>query len=169
LYILVELGCFVFLFIYMPTNYCTHTSDKKFASTCKSLSKTLHKIQAINRWHVICGDFNPNLNDPSLPLTQIFLSSLLLSVSVLPKCKPFSCVHNSGPTSNLDFVLSDHQDFSLPLLSLQMIYYPATIYTSSSTFTCSHCKIKQDPVGLQKYHWITLIYRPFSTRSILCW
>jgi len=89
IYIAVGLECFKLSCIYVPTNYRTDTSDKKFISACASLSKILHRLQATNRWLVTCGNFNTNLNDPSLPLTQMFLSSVPLCISVLPKYKLF--------------------------------------------------------------------------------
>ena len=57
----------------------------KFATACASLSKSIHKVQSANKSIFICGDFKTGLENEN------------------------SYVHNSGFTSDSDFVLTDAQ------------------------------------------------------------
>ena len=147
------------LLITVP-NYNTLNFEYKFSSTCASLSKILHKIQAINRWLVICGDFSTNWNDSSLTHARMFLSSLPLGISVLPKSKSFSYNHNSGSTSNFNFVLSDLPELkSIVITVSDDIPLSDHLYLQFNIYTYPLHKIRQNSVGLQKYYGITYIYR----------
>ena len=106
-YVSVDLDYLVLVCVYMPTNYRNEESSRKYASAWASLSETLHKITAANKPLLICGDFNTDLKDDFAPFLQLLLPSLPSGVSVITKSKPFSYVHNSGSTSDLNFVLTN--------------------------------------------------------------
>ena len=114
----------------MPTNYRNESSYRQFATACASVSKSIHRVRSSNKSIFIWGDFNKDLKNENAPLTQILLSFPSNGVFLLPKSKPFSYVHNSGSTSDLDFVLTDDHQMQ------------GTIDVSSGILTSDHLSLQ---------------------------
>ena len=120
-YISVDFGSFVLMCVYMPTNYRSESSYRKFATACASLSKSIHRVRSAYKSKFSCSNFNTDLKNENAPLTQILLSSLPSGVFLLPKSKPFSYMHDSGFTSDLDFVLTDIQQMQGTMVDVSSV------------------------------------------------
>ena len=102
----------------MPTNYRNEQSNERFAKACASVSKISHKIRASGKAILLCGDFNTDLTIPSLPWSQILLSSLPKDLTVATNSRNYTYVHNSGCVANSGFIIPDLESLKKSLVKV---------------------------------------------------
>jgi hypothetical protein len=117
-FVAVDLGHTVILAVYMPTNYRNEQSNERFAKAYASVLKISHKIRASGKPILLCDDFNADLTIPSLPWSQILLSSLPKDLTVATDSRNYTYVHNSGCGANLDFIISDIESLKKSLVKV---------------------------------------------------
>ena len=79
LFIAVDLGSVVISCVYMPTNSRNAVSSRKFALTCASLSKYLHKFKSSNKSLVVFGILTQTLKMMPQPLYGWFRYHYLIT------------------------------------------------------------------------------------------
>lgn len=98
----VQVGDFVIINVYLPTNYRNVISERKYAMACAKLGSFIYSLRLK---YLICGDFNCDLKSQDDSLGALLLNSIPPNSELLLKDKMFTHVHPSGSVSDIDHIL----------------------------------------------------------------